>query len=79
MIIGEGVQMPKLGVFLVLFFPHPLSLSQRERECCGSLSLRERAGVRAIHCSYPRKFVFLPPLSFPQSPAYSLQGQAFKR
>ena len=35
-----------LGVFL---FPHPLSLA-----------LWERAGVRAIHRSYSRKFVFLP-------------------
>ena len=26
-----------MGVFLILFFPHPLSLSQRERECCCSL------------------------------------------
>ena len=49
----------------MFLLPHPLSLSRREREYCCSLALRERAGVRAIHCSYPRKCVFLPPAVIP--------------
>ena len=40
--------MPNLGVFLILFFPHPLSLSQRERECLRALSQRERECLRPL-------------------------------
>ena len=43
-----GVETPNLGVFLIIPFPHPLSLSQRERECFDSLSQREREYCRSL-------------------------------